>query len=69
MKEYELITRAKLSLKIKDYEQAILYLNRALKENPDSPNLLILLGNTYQSLKEYDRAIESYTLAIKNKNS
>ncbi len=51
----------------KDYELAILYYKKSLKENPDGIEARFGLGVCYQFLHQYDQAIDSY-LKLLEKN-
>lgn len=45
-----------LSMTLKDYEQAVVEYQKALKDDPDSARLLTGLGRAYYNLGEYDKA-------------
>jgi tetratricopeptide (TPR) repeat protein len=49
----------------KDYNQAILYYEQAIKVKPDSHEVLHLLGEQYRHKKEFDTAISFFKQAIK----
>ncbi len=68
MKTEELINRAKLAIKVRDYDQAIKFLNKVQKNEPDISGINILLGIIHQKLKKYKEAIQYYDLALE-KNS
>ncbi|MUM76242.1 tetratricopeptide repeat protein [Pseudodesulfovibrio sp. F-1] len=49
-----------LSMTFKDYEQAVVEYQKALKEEPDSARLLTGLGRAYYNLGQYDKAEEAF---------
>ena len=49
-----------LSMTIKDYDQAVEYYEKALKDDPDSVTLLTSLGRAYYNLGKYDKAEENF---------
>lgn len=49
-----------LSMTLKDYEQAVVEYQKALKDEPDSARLLTGLGRAYYNLGEYDKAEEAF---------
>lgn len=49
-----------LSMTLKDYEQAVVEYQKALKDNPDSARLLTGLGRAYYNLGEYAKAEEAF---------
>jgi tetratricopeptide (TPR) repeat protein len=55
------------SMTLKDYDQAIIYYQKALKDDPDSLTLLTSLGRAYYNLGKYDKAEESFKEAIEVK--
>lgn len=46
------------------HNKAIVYFTRALRLNPDHPNLWALIGHEYLELKSIDKAIQAYRYAI-----
>jgi tetratricopeptide (TPR) repeat protein len=50
--------------KLNDYQKALGYYKKAVLLDPDLPNALINLGNTYALLGQFDKAIESYKKEI-----
>lgn len=51
------------SMTLKDYEQAKVEYTKALKDDPDSVQLLTGLGRAHYNLGEYPEAIEAFTHA------
>lgn len=49
----------------KDYKNAIKYLSKAVKLNPNNVNALIDLGSAYIEVKDYDNALKYYEMALK----
>ncbi len=64
MKTDELLNRAKLALQIKDYNQAVKFLLKILKLQPNSSNIYVILGIIYQNQKKYQKAMQYYKTAI-----
>lgn len=52
----------------KQYDQAINYLDKALKEYPDSISLKVALADSYASKGEYAKALEIYLPMLKSSN-
>lgn len=48
------------SMTLKNYEQAVVEYQAALKEEPDSVTLLTGLGRAYYNLGQYDKASEAF---------
>jgi len=53
-------TAGNLSMTLKDYDQAVVEYQAALKQDPDSVTLLTGLGRAYYNLGEYDKATEAF---------
>lgn len=49
-----------LSMTLKDYEQAVVQYQAALKDEPDSVRLLTGLGRAYYNLGEFDKAADTF---------
>ena len=56
-----------LYFQTKHYDQAMLYLQRAIELKPDSADSHCLLGNLYRALEQSEPAISSYQQALKLK--
>jgi type IV pilus biogenesis/stability protein PilW len=52
--------------KLEDYAKAIEHFQKALSIDKNYSEAATNLGNTYANMKEYDEAIESYTMALSN---
>jgi tetratricopeptide (TPR) repeat protein len=61
---YAHLNAAKCYYKIEDYNNALTYGNRAEKINPDIGDLQKLLGDIYDSQKDYESATRSYKRAL-----
>lgn len=61
--------QALLKLTAKDYETALVFLNKSLKEDPHNKELLQLRGNIHTELLKYKKAIKDFNKAIKIDNT
>ena len=69
----DLLSKGKLLLEEKKYEDALEIFEEALKLDPKNPDLLNQKGVALRSLGRYNEAIESYTKSLeidpKDKNA
>jgi rhomboid protease GluP len=64
MMHQSLIQQAQEDLRTGDYSHAIVLLEQATADNPDSPRLQALLGYAYEQNHERDKAISAYNRAL-----
>ena len=55
---------AKCSYKIQDYNDALTYGKRAGQINPDASEVQKILGDIYETQKDYEQAVSSYKRAL-----
>ena len=53
----------------KEYDKALQYFIDAQLENPQDPDILYNLGNTFYKLKDYDAALNHYRQVLKTKDT
>ena len=53
---------------ISEYDKAVLFINSAIKYNPNEIGFYINLGNTYKDIKKYQTALEVYNQALRINN-
>lgn len=74
-KDYQFHTKSKEATKyfqravhyydLKQYDETIIELQHALKEDPDFLEAHVMLGDAYSDNKDFDKAIEHYKAAVK----
>ncbi len=59
-----LVSRGWAYSKLEKYDQALVEINRALRQNPDDPKILYNFGAIYLQMGKYDQAIKYYGLCL-----
>ena len=56
--------QAKLYLKLKDFEAALVAIAQALEYAPNNPNLITLRGDIHRKAQDYQQALQDYSFAV-----